>query len=303
LASAACHQSWTTLAFFAEAVHQVDTVLHPDTDDQRDRDQVGKIEPQVEEPHQPRSPGHTQAEREHRQQRIPHPAQGKEGHEHDSNERVQPSLDIPLFHRPDRLVANHWRASHVRIDLAQLANELLQRFTVPDILLGVDLQEELLPVLADEAVFQLGWYVSQSNRPRRANVVTQQGPFVLEVEEQGLLKTLQRGLDLGLRQRLQSLDGCQQALARFAQFALRGLFLRIPLVVLLTDFQLELVEGALEVLHIHRSGRGERRRQVVQQRLQRAHQFQPFLLLLRNQRGNALHRFHRRQGFQRSGLA
>src|SRR5437870_2849019 len=120
-------------------MYQVDTVLHTDADNQRHRNQIGEIKPQTTEPHQSPGPDHAENEWDHRQQGVSEPTQSKKGDDHNHDEGVHPAFYISLFHRPHRFIGDHWRTSDIRINLTQLTDKLLQRLTVPNILLRIDL--------------------------------------------------------------------------------------------------------------------------------------------------------------------
>src|SRR5205823_1452344 len=85
------------------------------------------------------------------------------GQESNQQERVEGAFLVGPLHVADGLERDDRRAGHVGVDRPQLADEPLGAVAVPDIDLGLDLEEEAA-ALPDELAPKLTRHVGEPNR-------------------------------------------------------------------------------------------------------------------------------------------
>ena len=138
--------------FFRVAIEDVDTARHPDSNDQRKGHDVGRIERDVEPTHEADHPYCPDADRQQRQDHAHQRAKMDEDQDRDGRQRIPGGLDITVLEQRRVFIELHGRPGGVGSHGAQLTDKSLLLVPLPDILLGIDLQQVKLAGFAHEAV-------------------------------------------------------------------------------------------------------------------------------------------------------
>src|SRR5205809_326066 len=109
----------------------------------------------ISDAHEPDRPERPEEEREHGERALTGPPDDEEGEEAHHEERVDRPLPVRALHVPDRLEGDDRCARDVGVDRPQVPDEALGALAIPDVDLGLDLDQEP-PALPDEPPPELG---------------------------------------------------------------------------------------------------------------------------------------------------
>src|SRR2546421_6300787 len=143
--------------------------------------------------HEADGPEGAENERSERESGLPDPPDHDRAEDSYEHEGVEGALAIRLLHPTNGLVRDHRRARHVGIDGSQVVDESNGAFTLPDVHLGVDLEQKS-PVLAHELAAQLLRHIVRRNGAW-PNIPLKEMKLLDEVAGDLAFVEAQRGLD------------------------------------------------------------------------------------------------------------
>ena len=132
-------------------VHDVHAVVDSDAENERNTDQIRRIQIDAHKPHEPERLGHADRQGQGGEQAVGDAAEVEPEHGEDHHERIDRRLLVAPLHLKRRFIGLQRVAGGAGIDAADLFHEPFQRAEVPDVTAAVDL-EQVPAVLADEPV-------------------------------------------------------------------------------------------------------------------------------------------------------
>src|SRR5262249_8734313 len=126
---------------------------------------VREVELESGQVHETDRPQEADEQRQQGEEGLLDPPDHQDGEGPDEDEGEGRALQIAPLHEPGRLVRDDGGARDLRVDGPELGHELLRARALPDVDLGLDLEEEA-PVLAHELPPEVGGNVLDGDRPR-----------------------------------------------------------------------------------------------------------------------------------------
>ena len=134
------------------------SVVDRNAENERNADEVCRIEIDPQHPHQAERLCHPQSQRQGCQQGVFDIAEVEPEHGEDHHQRIERRLFVATFHLQRRLVGLQRVAGGAAIDTSHILDETLQGIEVPDVASAVDL-EQVLAATAHESLHEARWQI------------------------------------------------------------------------------------------------------------------------------------------------
>jgi hypothetical protein len=112
-------------------MNEVQPVFGGGAKDERQAEDVGQVELEIEEPHEARRPHQAEGQRQQSRQRLAHAAQHGEGQRAHHDDGVERALLLGALHQANGLVGDERCAGDVVIDRTGIGDEALGALAVP----------------------------------------------------------------------------------------------------------------------------------------------------------------------------